>query len=105
MKEYIKNYFWIAIAFVGLNIGAASVYADIDAGDYDGAEYYYGNEGEVRWIGPGYYGGVWFDNEDDFNSYHKHNHDGDGHHDGDYRDGEHRGGDYHGGGGRGGGHR
>lgn len=108
MKKYVKNYFWITVAFLGLNIGAVSVYADIEIDDYyDGADdYYYGGD-DVRWIGPGYYWGIWIDNEDDFNNYHDHHgHDDDGYHDGDHRGGESHGGQYHGSGGRsGGGHR
>ncbi len=46
-------------------------------------------EETVIWVGPGWYGGIWFDNEVEFNDYHHyhhdhhyyhHDHDGGGHH-------------------------
>ncbi len=74
----------------------------------------------VIWIGPGWYYGQWFEDEDVFYGYQRdhyyhddHHHDGhdhhngghdhhDGHHGGDHGGG-HGGGDHHGGGGHGGG--
>lgn len=65
-----------------------------------------GNEDDttIIWVGPGWYWGIWFDNEVEFDDYyhhhHYHGHDHDHHHDGHH----HGGGGHHHGGGHGGGH-
>ena len=53
------------------------------------------------WVGPGWYNGIWFDNEVEFDDWHHHHHDHHDHHD---HHGDHHGGGHHGGGHHGGGH-
>lgn len=79
---------------VGIGIGI-EVGPDQD-GYYDDDGYYEDGGPEI-WVGPGYYGGVWFDDEGSWRDHHRdHDHDGRG------RDGGHGGGERRGGGGRGG---
>ncbi len=65
----------------------------------DGTVYYY--EQDV-WYGPGFYNGIWFGSEGDFDDWNYYHHHGYPHY---YRGGHYHGGHYHGGGYRGGGHR
>jgi len=83
------------ILLLSWNMGHAMVRAGVQVGgdDDDG-----GNTEVQVWIGPGWYNGIWFDNEDEYWYYHNHYHGGHHHHGG--------GGHHHGGGGHhhGGGH-
>lgn len=84
-----------------------------DSDDYN--DDYADDYPEYTWTGPGYYWGIWFDNEWDFNNHHHHgnwnghhgNWNGGGHHGGGGGGGHHGGGggggSFHGGGGHGGG--
>ncbi len=62
----------------------------------------YEEDEDAIWIGPSWYGGIWIDNEADFDDWH-HRHYGDRHRD-HHRDGKRHHEDHGGGGGRGGGH-
>lgn len=86
--------------------------------EVDEGNYYDDDDTDVEiWIGPGWYNGIWFDNEVEFDDWHHHHHHHghhgrhghhdhhdhhDGHHGGHHGDGHH-GGSHHGGG-HGGGH-
>jgi uncharacterized membrane protein YgcG len=79
------------------------VRAGVEVDNDDEGPYYYCYDGADCWDGPGFYYGIWFDNEDDFhnwrNGHYYYNNGyyyGNGHHHGD--------GNHHGGGGPGGGH-
>lgn len=84
----------------------AQVGIDVEVGGDD-----YDDDG-MLWIGPGWYYGVWFDNEVEYNDWHDHHHyhhDHDHHNHHDHHDHGLHGGDHHGGhhgghGGHGGGH-
>ena len=102
-EVFMKNAYLIWCLFVcstPLFGGASRTEVQVSADDDE--DYY--EQDSVIWIGPGWYYGMWFGNEGDFNNYnhyHHHNHEPYDHHDG------HHGGDHHGGGGdhrRGGGH-
>jgi len=68
----------------------AQIGVEVDVGDDDD------EDEQVIWIGPGWYYGVWFDNEVDYDGWYRdHGHD--------YHHGHHRGG-YHSEGPHGGGH-
>ncbi len=86
------------VAQIGVGVGV-----DVDGGYDDGYNdgYYYEDQGPVIWVGPGWYGGVWYDNEGDWD-HGRRNRDGEHRGDGGRggRGGEGRGG----GGGRSGGH-
>lgn len=77
--------------------GASRTEVQFSVGEDDG--YYYDDEPPI-WIGPGWYYGIWFGNEadyDNWNHYHHHRYEPYDHHDG-HRGGYHDGG-HHGGGG------
>lgn len=42
----------------------------VDVGRPPEEGYYYYDDDEVYWNGPGYYNGIWFDNEDSWHNYH-----------------------------------
>jgi hypothetical protein len=85
---YYSNTFAAARA----GVGGAGVEVDV-TGQPDLSEYYYDQEQEPVWVGPGYYHGVWFEDETGFHNWHKsHSNQRDRH------DGYHRGsGERHGG--------
>ncbi|MBS0648817.1 MAG: hypothetical protein JSS10_06310 [Verrucomicrobia bacterium] len=75
--------------------------------------YYYEDDDDTNvevWIGPGWYNGIWFDNEVEYDDWHHHHHghhhDHHGHHDHHDHHGDHHGGHHggHGGSHHGGGH-
>lgn len=92
----MKIYLVLGLAALALGNLSANGRAGVDVqvgpddGYYDDGYYDGGGAGVGIWVGPGYYNGVWFDDEDGYRNHH-----GDGHHDG---------GDGHHGGGGGGGH-
>ena len=74
--------------------------------DYGDDGYYYYDDDDYDWIGPGWYGGYWYDDEDNWRGghgdhWHGHDHGGGGHNHG--GGGHSHGGGGHGGGGHGGG--
>ena len=81
-------------------------------------KHYEGDEEEqvIIWTGPGWYGGLWFEDEESFylyrnDRYYRHDYDrdhrrhGDEHHEDEHRGDGHHGGEHHGGGGGGHGHK
>ena len=82
-----------------LNFGSVDAMArrvDVQVGEGDDNQGYYYQEEDV-WYGPGWYNGVWFGTEIEFNDWHgRHHHD---YHHQHYRNYDHHNYDHHGGGG------
>ncbi len=85
---------FIFMLFAWINPLMSGVDVNVGPPPPDGGYYYYDDDEGYYWNGPGYYNGIWFDNEDNWHNHHGH---GGGH----YHGGGHRGGH---GGGHGGGH-
>lgn len=104
----MKNYY-LLMAFIGiytlspLDAGSRNTAVQVEVSpdqEYPDDEYYDDDDEDVVWVGPGWYYGVWFDTEFDYDDW-RH-----GHHHGDHGHGGHGGhGGGHGGGGHGSSHR
>ncbi|HSX37898.1 MAG TPA: hypothetical protein VLE95_03615 [Chlamydiales bacterium] len=85
------NYFFLGYVFIALHVLNAPLHAMVRAGvevDHDEDDDYYEYD---YWQGPGFYYGIWFDNEWDYDGWHEghgHHHGREGHH-------EHGGGGHH----------
>lgn len=101
MRKLIAFCSFFCIALSGYSMVRAGV--DVDTDDDDGPDVQV-----VIWGGPGYYQGIWFDNEWEYRNWHynhyghhgghNHYHGGHGHHDGGGHHGGGGGGGHHGGG-------
>ncbi|QZA59193.1 hypothetical protein [Candidatus Rhabdochlamydia porcellionis] len=63
---------FIFMLFVWVNPLMSGVDVNIDSPPDSGYYYYDNDEGYYYWNGPGYYNGIWFDNEDNWHHYHGH---------------------------------
>ena len=108
----MKNGFLVCGLWLSLFAGAGRTEVQVSTDQDD--DVYYEQDQTMVWIGPGWYYGIWFSNEYDYNhwNYNHHHryepydhHDGNRHHDGENHHHGDQGGGHHGGGGHGGGHR
>lgn len=88
-----NNFIYLLLFFVQFSF--FSLFADNDSQTDTYVENEYVEENDTFiWLGPGWYSGVWFGSEADFNNYNHYHHEH-GHHHGDHHQG-HDHGDHHG---------